>query len=149
LTQLRQPQFHNAIFPSSPEGHTAFYDIERNQLTGFARILSLQGEGIKNGYTDWGWTSLCGDTYKISYDFNIYQKLKGWGYSGGGQATSGRDENIGLGWIEFFEYFNPTTAYLQTLYGDVYSGGDIDMFEEKSSWTSRFDWTPGVNIFSY
>ena len=112
--------------------YTSFYDLEEERLVGFGRIRSLQLEGIKYGFDDWGWVSFCGNEYEVKYDYNIFQRLSGWAWSGGGTsgATGGEISLLDTGEIVGSSAIKVFAEFKGELYAAGKTGGDTgDVFK--------------------
>jgi len=120
----------------APPCHSAQIDTANQQrITGWARFetLAAYGDtvlGTTGHNNDWGWVLLNGtntadgDSFGVNYTDGV---LDGWAWSGGGTLLSGSFSNaVGFGWINFSSAGSgsaagPTTGYLSTQQGDVYS----------------------------
>lgn len=105
---------------------------ESGEISGWARIYSLGKYGWNEKTpksNEWGWIKLRGSNYGVSLDRDFYKdtppwesygKLVGWGFS----APSG---GKGFGLVQFDASVIGVDGWIQTKYGDVYSGADIDI----------------------
>lgn len=134
------PDFNGDGSPDALEG--AHYD-QSGELSGYARIMELGRYGWET-YTsnEWGWIKLngtCGTdcNYGVSFVRDYYPNDNNDLTAGYDQTTYGRFLGYGWNWqpvvgtgfglIDFDVSQSDTAAnaWLQTLYGDVYSAGDF------------------------
>jgi len=139
-------------------GGGATYDASGN-ISGWARIMELARYGFETyGSHDWGWIKLRGTwnngstsgEYGVSFisDYyrskfvadDVYGKFQGWGWNDNGTDSSGTKLiGTGFGLINFdagLTGSNPSDAWLQTQYGDVYSQNGISMTTSPTSGTN-------------
>ncbi|MFA6524747.1 MAG: hypothetical protein WCT33_00575 [Patescibacteria group bacterium] len=130
------PDYSAKVFLDSA---TAAADSNGNyqlgDVVGWARLISLQKEGAKGHFENWGWVKMHAtddDTVDYGVSMSIDTgEFDGDGWSGGGTECIGLtcyNESVGLGWISFSDYTGvsqlpPTyvAPFLQTVQGDVYS----------------------------
>lgn len=103
---------------------------QSGEISGWARIYSLGLYGCeKFASNNWGWIKLRGDGYGVSLDKDYYKnqtpssdygKLTGWGFSA---PTKGK----GFGLVQFDAGKTGLGPWIQTQYGDVYSGNNINI----------------------
>lgn len=123
--------FNPDAFPAEPHV-AARFDPATSIVYGWALIESIHKEGQDLGYNDWGWIKLGELDLSESkrYGLTISKEnrtLDGYAWSSGGTAPGYPlgTKDVGLGIIHFNAQPVVVESYLQTKYGDVYSGGNI------------------------
>ena len=118
-------------YPADPQ-HGVRFDKDNfaNPLTGWARVKSIYESGLPA--TDWGWIKMSGPdgnggTYgvvleKVNIGGEDIALLNGYAWSGNPNDSF---PGVGLGWISFQHAVNIIPAYIQTVGGDVFAGGNI------------------------
>lgn len=130
------PNYSAKAFLSQSTADGDIYDTyQLGDVVGWARLVSLQKEGAKGHFENWGWVKLhktSDDTidYGVSVDIDS-GVFTGHGWSGGGTECIGAacyNNSVGLGWISFEDYSGvsqlpPTyvAPFLETVQGDIYS----------------------------
>ncbi|MFA6391840.1 MAG: hypothetical protein WCW66_03770 [Patescibacteria group bacterium] len=117
-----------------------FGTYETGDAVGWARLVSLQKEGVKGHFENWGWVklhatsedALAGVDYGVSMQI-VSGIFEGEGWSGGGtvcieEGSPCYNNSVGLGWISFDDFgvgeYVPSSyiaPFLETVQGDIYS----------------------------
>lgn len=109
---------HGALFTRT--GPTA--TSTEGTITGWAKIDSLGG----NGWIKLGPLVISGTDYGARISAN--RVLSGWSWNGGDNLDADPEPERGIGWISWRgdQYGGGAVArWFETLYGDIYSGGNI------------------------
>ena len=93
------------------------------KITGWAKIESLGA----NGWLKMGPIVINATDYGVQVGTN--RAFTGWSWNGGDDIGFGPEPDRGTGWVSWTgnDYGGAAVArWFETLYGDIYSGGDID-----------------------